>query len=83
MATINTKDYYTADQAAKRLSTNSGKTIGVDYPRRLAAYGKVKTFKLSDRAVLYRKTDIDSYVVGRAGRPPVRKRQEGKIKDGD
>jgi hypothetical protein len=68
--TINLEEWYTADQAAARLSQNSGKTIGAAYPRMLAYHEKVKTHHLDKRTVLYWKADIDAYRVEGRGRRP-------------
>ncbi len=66
---INLDDWYTAEQARARLSTNSGRKIDISYPRTLAKYGKVRTVEVSARGKLYWKADIDGYVVsGQRGR---------------
>lgn len=76
---INLEDWYTAKQAADRLSRNSGKKIGTDYPRKLAQYGKIRSFKIGDRASLYFKADIDPYIVEERGEKSARaKRQKAK-----
>ncbi len=62
MARINLEDYYTAKQAAERLSLNSGRKIDASYPRSLARYGKVSTVEMGN-GKLYLKQDIDAYVV--------------------
>ena len=68
--TINLEEWYTADQAAARLTRNSGKPISAAYPRMLAFHEKIKTHHLDKRTVLYWKPDIDAYVVKEPGRPP-------------
>lgn len=65
--TINLSEWYTAGLAAARLSANSGKKIATDYPRKLAQYGKIRSFKIGDRGSLYWKADIDGYVVEERG----------------
>ena len=60
---VNLADWYTATAAADRLAKNSGKDIKASYPRKLAQYGKIRTLKISERNVLYRKEDIDNYIV--------------------
>ena len=78
---INLADWYTASEAADRLTRNSGRTIKSDYPRKLAEYGKVRALKVSDRASLYLKADIDPYVVEDRGTKSGRaKRQQAKPK---
>lgn len=59
---INLDDYYTAKQAAARLTENSGHTIDADYPRSLARYKKVASVQMGN-AKLYLKKDIDAYQV--------------------
>ena len=83
MAKVNLADYYTASQAAERLTLNSGRTIKPDYPRSLARYGKVRTLEMGN-GKLYLKADIDKYVVkdqpGPQSLPPgerVRDRRSG------
>src|SRR5947209_17928905 len=64
---INLEEWYNPTDAAKRLTANSGKEIGVDYVRTLARYGKVETLELSPRIRLYKRADIDSYIVEERG----------------
>lgn len=80
--TINLGEWYSPTEAAKRLSANSGRTIDVSYVRTLGRYGKVDMIKLSDRATLYRKSQIDTYVVeGRGTKSARAKRQKALEKD--
>ena len=68
---ISLDDWYTNDQAVKRLSENAGRPIDRNYPRTLARYGKVKTLDIGTGSKLYRKKDIDNYVVSTTrGRKP-------------
>ena len=60
---INLDDWYTNDQAVKRLSENAGRPIDRNYPRTLARYGKVETLDIGTGSKLYKKKDIDNYVV--------------------
>ena len=76
MGHINLAEWYTASQAAERLSRNSGKAIKADYPRKLAQYGKVKTLKISERASLYWKADIDAYIVEERGEKSARAKRQ-------
>ncbi len=84
--TVNLGEWYSATQAAERLSQNSGKTIGISYPRKLAQYGKVRTLKVTERNILYNKQDINNYVVeergeksGRAKRQTARPKTKKKL----
>jgi hypothetical protein len=63
LKTINLDDWYRAEEAAKRLSENSGREIDINYPRSLASYGKIKSLDIGARGKLYLKTDVDAYVV--------------------
>lgn len=68
---INLDEWYTNDQAVKRLSENSGRLIDRNYPRTLARYGKVETLDIGTGSKLYKKSDIDAYVVDtKRGRKP-------------
>ena len=55
--------WYTAANAAKKLTQNSGRDVQPDYVRRLAKMGKVATWKIGERSTLYLKKDIDAYTV--------------------
>ena len=71
MKRINLDDWYTADEAAKRLSENSGREIDPNYPRTLARYGKITSLDIGKRSKLYLKKDIDNYkVADKRGRKP-------------
>lgn len=75
------EDWYTPREAADRLSRNSGKPISVSYPRKLAEYGKIRSFKISERNSLYFKQDVDNYIVEERGEKSARaKRQSAKPK---
>jgi len=63
MKRINLDDWYTAEEAAKRLSENSGREIDVNYPRTLVRYGKITSIDIGKRGKLYLKKDIDAYKV--------------------
>lgn len=66
---INLDDWYTTEEAVKRLSENSGRPIDANYPRTLARYGKVTSLDIGNRGKLYLKADVDAYVVSsRPGR---------------
>jgi len=64
---INLADWYNAADAAERLTANSGRPIDVSYVRTLARYGKITQMKLGNRAALYRKSDVDAYIVEERG----------------
>lgn len=73
---INRADWYNPAEAAERLSANSGRKIDTAYLRTLVRYGKIKTLKLGERASLYFKQDVDSYIVeGRGDKTNRIKRQ--------
>jgi hypothetical protein len=63
MKRINLDDWYTAEEAAERLSLNSGRKIDVNYPRTLVRYGKITSIDIGKRGKLYLKRDIDAYKV--------------------
>ena len=68
--TIHLEDWYNAEEAAARLSENSGRPIDRNYPRTLARYGHVRTIDVGS-GKLYLKKDIDNYVVStKRGRKP-------------
>ncbi len=68
---VNLDDWYTNEEAVKRLSKNSGRPIDKNYPRTLARYGKIASLDVGARGKLYLKKDIDSYVVStKRGKKP-------------
>ena len=78
---INLNEWYDAAQAAERLSRNSGREIKSNYIRSLAQYGKIRSLKVSSRASLYLKEDVDRYIVEDRGVKSGRaKRQAAKPK---
>jgi hypothetical protein len=80
---INLDDWYNNDQAVKRLSENAGRPIDRNYPRTLARYGKVRTLDIGAGVKLYRRQDIDEYIVSdRPGRKS-RKQQEQRKNEND
>jgi hypothetical protein len=65
------EEWYTAGEAAKKLSETSGREIKPDYLFKLGHMDKVRTKKLSNRVTLYNKYDVDHYKVDtRRGRKP-------------
>ncbi len=78
---INLHEWYDAPQAADRLTRNSGRVIDSNYVRSLARYGKIRSLKISTRASLYFKEDVDRYIVEERGVKSGRaKRQAAKPK---
>jgi hypothetical protein len=73
---INMEEWYTHEQALARLIENAGRPIDRNYPRTLAKYNKVDVLELGKRTRMYRKRDIDAYVVSTK---PGRKPAQGKI----
>jgi len=73
----NLEDYYTLEEAVKRLSENAGRPIDENYPRTLVRYGKIESIDVG-RTKLYLKRDIDAYVVStkRGRKTPQRKEGE-------
>lgn len=61
-------EWYTAGEAAKVLTANSGKQVKPDYLFKLKQMKKVTTKALTPRVTLYSKKDIDKYKV--EGRGP-------------
>lgn len=56
------RQYYSATDAARRLTKNSGRTISTSYLRRLVDYGVIHPVKIG-KLSLYPKKEIDAYVV--------------------
>jgi len=79
MSELNLDEWYTPTQAASRLTANSGKQIDISYVRTLARYGKIEAIRVTERVRLYKKKDIDAYVVEERGEKSGRaKRQSAK-----
>lgn len=78
METYNPEEWYTAVDAAKRLSKNSGRPIDVAYVRKLAQKGMVKTRKLGERFNVYDRKFIDGYVVETRGQKAGRAMKQRK-----
>lgn len=72
------QEWYTASEAAKKLSETSGKRIDPDYLFKLGHLGRVRTMKLGKRVTLYNRKDVDSYKVGGRGRRPAKDSKQGK-----
>ena len=60
--------WYTAGEAAKKLIENSKRPVSPSYVSKLGSLGKVRTYKIHDRLVLYSKEDIDAYQVEPRGK---------------
>ena len=76
---IDMSEWYTSEQACKRLTANSGKPIDSSYLRYLARESRVATKKLSERARLYKRADIDSYVVEARGQKVARMQRQRAV----
>ena len=72
---ITLDDWYTNDQAVQKLSETAGRPIDRNYPRTLARYGKIETLDIGTGSKLYKKSDIDTYVV--AEHPGRKAKKEG------
>jgi len=73
---IDLSEWYTAVEAQEKLSENAGREININYPRTLARYGKVESIRVGARGKLYRKKDVDVYVVTKQQRQ--RPKQQGE-----
>ena len=80
--TFNRAEWYTAIEAAERLTANSGRTIDPNYVRSLARYKRVRTLSLGTHANLYSKADIDNYVVESRGVKSARAKRQKAIGKG-
>jgi hypothetical protein len=60
--------WYTAGEAAKKLIENSKRPVSPSYVSKLGSLGKVRTYKIHGRLVLYCKEDIDAYQVEARGK---------------
>lgn len=67
MPDIDLSKYYTVQEAAERLSLNSGKRISADYVRQLVAKGKISSIKINSRFSVYPKWEINEYKVEERG----------------
>ena len=69
MLSYNPEEWYTPPQALDRLSKNSNnKKIDEAYLRKLAKAGKVERIKIAEKYSLYKKSDVDGYVVADRGK---------------
>lgn len=64
---IDLTQYYTAAQAAQRLSLNSGRTVPVSCVRDLTRQGKVTPIKIDGWLTLYPREQIDVCIVEARG----------------
>ena len=67
MPDIDLSQYYTAEEAAKVLSKNSGKTISPAYVRQLVVYKQISRVKVKSNLSAYPKSEIDNYLVKERG----------------
>jgi hypothetical protein len=77
---INLSEWYNPTEAAAVISRNSGKVVRPDYVRKLAQYGKIKKLKVSDRASLYWKADVDKILVEERGEKSARAKKQKAAK---
>jgi hypothetical protein len=76
---INLSEWYNPTEAAAVISRNSGKVVKPDYVRKLAQYGKIKKLKISDRASLYWKADVDKVLVEERGEKSARAKKQRAV----
>jgi len=76
---LNMGEWYTLPQAIERLNANSGYEVDPSTPRILARSGKVRTHKLTERATLYLRADIDPYVVEKRGTKVARAQRQRSV----
>jgi len=76
---INLSEWYNPTEAAIVISKNSGKVIRSEYVRKLAEYGKIRKVKISNRASLYWKADVDKYLVEERGVKSARAKKKAKL----
>ena len=76
MQEVNWNDYYTPEQAAAKLTENSGKPISRDYLRSLVRDGVFHTRKIGN-VNMYLRSEVDRYRV-RARGETLRSGQRGK-----
>lgn len=69
MQTPDNRRWYTAGQAAARMTQNSGKKVHPNYLHILASRGKIEHFELDATTWLYNADQVDGYVVKKQGRP--------------
>lgn len=78
---IDMSQWYTSPQALERLNANSKKKIDARYLRYLAREEKVTQYVISERVRLYKRSDIDNYIVEERGTKAARaKRQQATNK---
>jgi hypothetical protein len=78
MPEYNPDEWYTPEQALQKLKSNSGKeTLDRAYLRSLARLGKIEKIRLGPNFSIYKKSDVDVYVVkGRGDKLPHRQQKE-------
>lgn len=60
--------WYTAGEAAKKLTDTSKRQVGPSYVTKLGQLGKLRTRKIHDRLTLYYGPDVDTYKVEPRGK---------------
>lgn len=73
---IDMNKWYTTQQALARLEANSNKKLDPNYPSWLARRGRVEQMIISQRIRLYKRTDIDNYVVETRGTKVARSQRQ-------
>jgi hypothetical protein len=74
------EDWYTAAAAAEVLTQKSNKQVKPAYLRTLAREKKVQTKKIGPRTTLYRKADVDAYIVEDRGKKAAKAARTKAIK---
>ena len=72
--------WYTAANAAKKLTKTSGHEVKPAYVRSLARLGKFEARKIGERTTLYSKVDVDAYKVEAPAAKANRAKREKKGK---
>jgi hypothetical protein len=76
---IDLSEWYEPTEAAAVISKNSSKDVNSDYLRKLAQYGKIRKLKISSRASLYWKEDVNNYRAEEPGIKAGRAKKQAKL----
>jgi hypothetical protein len=79
---VNWNDYYTPDQAAAKLTANSGKPISKDYLRSLVRDGVLHPRKIGN-VNMYPRLEVDPYRVRARGETLKETTHRGRYKKGE
>ena len=63
MAKQELEEWITSRDAAEILTENSGHQVSDSYVRLLGSKGKLETLRIDARTKLYKRSDVESYVV--------------------